>query len=876
MKVHLLDMGEERYGDAVLVTEAERIILVDGGHPGDWKSRGETRSIPEQLAAILGHPPPFDLSLLVVTHCHADHIGCLPRLVSEGTLTARWALVPDEALAFPPTPASDADPVVDAVLAGLREEPRPDLTGAELNEFLADAVTLRARYETMLADLTVAGTRLVRFRGGRSKDVLDLQREFQDLDLRVLGPTAEHLKICAGRLAAVSRATRSAIVTARQKGVDGAADAAWLYRRFIRSHLPLDLGVDTDLQGVLDGAGKGAALNNQSVILRIGLGKDTALLTGDMQLAAAETPGLDGHMEGLVKAIARAGPYGFVKLPHHGSYNGFDDTVLQALHGTTAFGISTGRAGADHPNPDVLDLLAANDGLLSWARTDVNGLVEVTLQGGEVDLSLARGDLDDATVGTSDGSGTAGAPTAEPDEPSTGTASEAPAPPRAAGQPQAIYGHSHESPLVPVTPRLPTPPTPPALGGIDSPVEIYVKVPHVSTRVTLTIDVQPADAASSQPRPSSDERQSAPPPRPSRLAGGRSLPPLLFVTDSARLSAAVGAEHAAHSLTMVRNAGVDLIDLSAVPASPDAIRSAATAVRGLRGVVILGGYGVVPAERYDVLPPDLRLRLGRQANDDPDNFVVWSDQAYGDLNGDGLGDVAVSRIPDGGCGVLLNAALTTTPHRDARARFGIRNSARPFADAVFRTAMGADFDMHRSEPAAFAGLPIAEANAERVYLMLHGSETDASSFSGENRGQLVEAFSAASIPEAFGGVVFAGCCWGALTTTLLACEAGTKWDAPSRSPAGSIALAFLKRGARAFVGCTGAHYSPIGARPDAFGAPLHVSFWKRSLAGAPPAEALFDAKVDYVADMPHGGRTYEEQAVEFKTLRQFTCLGLGW
>ncbi|KAB1072506.1 hypothetical protein [Methylobacterium planeticum] len=59
--------------------------------------------------------------------------------------------------------------------------------------------------------------------------------------------------------------------------------------------------------------------------------------------------------------------------------------------------------------------------------------------------------------------------------------------------------------------------------------------------------------------------------------------------------------------------------------------------------------------------------------------------------------------------------------------------------------------MHRLEPATFAGSPIAEANAERVSLMLHGSETDASSFSGESRGRLVEAFSAAGIPEAFGG-----------------------------------------------------------------------------------------------------------------------------
>src|SRR6188474_2571165 len=94
MRIDMLDVGKTKYGDCLLVRHDQRSILIDGAHPGD------TVSIRAQLASLLQHPPPFAVDLLVVTHCHLDHIGCLPALVTGGHLTAKVALVADEKLGW--------------------------------------------------------------------------------------------------------------------------------------------------------------------------------------------------------------------------------------------------------------------------------------------------------------------------------------------------------------------------------------------------------------------------------------------------------------------------------------------------------------------------------------------------------------------------------------------------------------------------------------------------------------------------------------------------------------------------------------------------------------------------------------------------------
>jgi len=97
-----------------------------------------------------------------------------------------------------------------------------------------------------------------------------------------------------------------------------------------------------------------------------------------------------------------------------------------------------------------------------------------------------------------------------------------------------------------------------------------------------------------------------------------------------------------------------------------------------------------------------------------------------------------------------------------------------------------------------------------------------------------------------------------------------------RGPEESMALAYLRAGATAFVGCTGSHYSPLSPPYDYFGKPLHDAFWAAIAAGEPPARALFLAKQAFAQHLPHGRTDLFGQAVEAKTMRQYTCLGLGW
>jgi glyoxylase-like metal-dependent hydrolase (beta-lactamase superfamily II) len=82
MELHFLDVGVEQYGDCILVRDDDVSILIDGAHKNDIDGSPGIASLPDQIRAVLGVATgPVPISLLIVTHCHGDHIGCLPEMV---------------------------------------------------------------------------------------------------------------------------------------------------------------------------------------------------------------------------------------------------------------------------------------------------------------------------------------------------------------------------------------------------------------------------------------------------------------------------------------------------------------------------------------------------------------------------------------------------------------------------------------------------------------------------------------------------------------------------------------------------------------------------------------------------------------------------
>jgi beta-lactamase superfamily II metal-dependent hydrolase len=829
--VHLLDVGHINFGDAILCEFDDVSVLIDGARK---KSAGNHTvgsvthvSIQNQIRTLLNKPTAH-VDLLVMTHCHADHIGCLPPLIRDGVLTCDWALMADPDLGFgrlptdPDEPPVDSMPLARKVALALREEPITDSSDEEIERFVEDQAGMFDEYMTLLTTLeSRLGDQLVLYRGVGETDspgLTALLDHFAPVGLRVLGPTRDQLGACAEEI-------RNRFIDAIQDaeaalGTDAAATPAALYRTLLGRRF----------DAAIDASREGAALNCQSTVISFEVGGKRVLLTGDMQFAA---PGLGAEVGGMVtaltQAIAAAGPYDFVKIAHHASDNAFNADLLSTW-GAKLFGISTGSNSSHHPVPSVINLLnAAQD--VHWIRNDRNGRCSFRFSG--TPLEVQRGAIDN-TSGPS--------------------------------------GLDDQGPLVPT--GLPaTPPLPVAVSAADQHIEVVARLPNVRTRVTVTIDVEPAPGGTSASfqRPAASD---------ARLGGGRSLPRLLFVTNAASLARNVGAAESQHAIDLIRQAGHVLVD--AAGARPlniaPAVRAALVAHPDVKGVVVLGGYDVIPAASVDALPPNLRAAASFEEDDDPDDFTVWSDDLYGDREGDEFPELPVSRIPDGCQADLVFTALAAALPTGFASRGGIRNLNRPFAETVYATLPGTEAIV-TSDPIRHGRPPAPNLAGHVLYVMLHGDNRDATTFNGEDT--TTRQHAAVRLPQFAGRVppvVFAGCCWGALTVDTLARDHVAGGALGIRGPDQSIALRCLASGANAFVGCTGAHYSPMPHEPPSYGAPMHSYFLKELLSVGGPALALFRAKQEYARHLPHLGSaaTDGDRMIEYKTLRQFTCLGLGW
>ena len=360
------------------------------------------------------------------------------------------------------------------------------------------------------------------------------------------------------------------------------------------------------------------------------------------------------------------------------------------------------------------------------------------------------------------------------------------------------------------------------------------------------------------------------------IAGGRRLPNLLVITNKTKLGTNIGSEQAAEVVDALRTAGLTVI--TDAPTGPDpekAIRKARKILQDgkFEGVLIVGGYDVVPAVRLSVIDDELRSRI----KPDEDDYVVWSDDAYAALDDDGVPDLPVSRIPDASDAGLVFACLScATKASSVKTAFGLRNKLRPFADRVFLGISKSP--CLESWPTDPLQVDPTHLQAGHLYFMLHGHYIDGDQFTGERSFQnYCLAIDRSRIPQYLDGVVLAGCCYGALLTRFPAVDTRPEKSPAARSVDDSMALSLLKAGAIAFVGCTGVHYSPPEDLPDTNGEPMHKAFWKHLLAGNPPAKALFLAKREYLAGIPHSGIEDDyAESVELKIYSEFTCLGLGW
>ena len=835
--VHLLDLGTRAYGDCALLSFATRggptWVLIDGGHLGD------DELILGQLEQITGTTSPVTVDLLIVSHAHNDHIGALPELVADGHLKATHALLPDSDMAFGPANAIDGVPAaITNAFALLREEPIVDvgLDAADVEALALDAAAVRPRFDTMRTTLEDADTNVVSFGPGKRTAVTELQRTFRSIGFKVLGPSRQALAASANLLFA---AAAQIVTDGARFAVDGVDSATLLEALDAKSRA-------------------GYLVNAQSIVCTFDPTPSRPrrlLFGGDFQFAdlGHRDPTLTAERDTLLEKIAANAPYAFAKLSHHGSDNAVGDVFLDAVGDTEVVGICCGRGHPDHPDLETLSLLKTR-GAPTWVRTDRSGHIEVHIKASEVEIVPE----DAVDIG-------------ELNEPDAAVVTRIE--PAVVGLPAV--------PSLAATPRASVP-----ASDVD---RLVVEIPQRATSLDIHLEFGPPVAGVAslvEPRqiPAAAPTRDAPPRAGQRtfaIGGGeRDLGNLLFVTHSGRLTDHLDAATVGVIRKAIEAGNYHLVDLAAAGVDDLTADDVENAIReGLAAhepdqVVILGGYDVVPAVQVDAVAPETpahvvdTLRRG-----DPDGFVVWSDDPYVDVDDSGLPDSAISRIPDGRDSLFTLKVLQAEP-TPARQRHGVRNSLREFVIPIFGSLPGAN-TLYVSGPTGATDLVAGVLQGSLAYYMLHGDDGDGKKFWGEQpRGVWVEAVTVDTVPKEDIDTAVMGCCWGALPASTKAADWEPGQTIAGRSPAQSIALTLLSAGARAVIGCTGAHYSPLQRPYDTASGPLHQALWSYLNAGEPPAVALLRAKYDY-AERVKSVTDANQLAIANKTLSQFTCLGLG-
>lgn len=413
--ITLLDVGEEQYGDAVLCRFGRVSVLVDGAHPGNHRRKGGHLAIQEQLRPLLPQRGGASVvTLLIVSHAHQDHIGCLPRLVGDGHLVADWALVADPELGWGKTgrerAAPEVSPTALRIAEALREEPHEAVDLAEEAAFLEAARRLDDQYREMLDALAAKGTRVIRFTGSDDPALQPLVEELarSGVVMRLPGPTRRQVTACAdgisGNLEALSLEidrvlkAEAALRPADEAGSEEAV-ALGVYRTYASILAAEPAGTGPEEAGGIPRVSN--FVNLQSSVIAFEHRGKKILLTGDMQLAEPQTsdPTVLAGMRDLLQAIREGGPYDFVKMSHHGSDNGISDELMELMGRPRLLGLCAGENSRRHPNEATLDLLKRTIAQreLRWARTDKNGLTTITFDRGSPTVAVSCGQINDAS-----------------------------------------------------------------------------------------------------------------------------------------------------------------------------------------------------------------------------------------------------------------------------------------------------------------------------------------------------------------------------------------------------------------------------------------------------------------------------------------------
>jgi len=357
---------------------------------------------------------------------------------------------------------------------------------------------------------------------------------------------------------------------------------------------------------------------------------------------------------------------------------------------------------------------------------------------------------------------------------------------------------------------------------------------------------------------------------------------VLVVTNTAVLRNRLGSQTDS-VLAAARRIGVlfDLAKFQVQAGDPDA---AAAAIKPY-----LKGYGYVLILGNDDVVPYFQLKNPLSDEQVYDGVVdVPSDDPYTDLDQDayGLPDLPTARLPSSDDAELLLTQLgdLTTPDGGA---FVLLNEQREregqaVIDAIHAGGRNVDYDY--SPPLTPSQFNDRSGHDRYLYALIHGSarKTDTwwanvQSWTGpDGVGAAEEWFVDESAQEPAItltgnpgnlGLVQVGACYGAYTLPV---------KGQAKTAENSLALLYLKSGARAFIADTHLSYSA----QQVGGIPLgrtgfEVAFWQAINAGKAPIDAFFEAKQRIAA----AAETFRKQEyvydwlLNMKTIHYMVYLG---